>query len=54
VVQAFWPCATDVHTRTLPDRFQALQDLDGARCVFVGGGGGVGALGRTAVGWDGL
>ena len=54
VVQAFRSCATDVHTRAFPDGFQALQDLDGARGVFVGGGGGVGALGRCAVGWDGL
>ena len=54
VVQTFWPRATDVHPRTFPDGFQALQDLDGARGVFVGGGGGVGAVGRCAVGWDGL
>ena len=54
VVQAFRSCATDVHTRAFPDGFQALQDLDGARGVFVGGGGGVGAVGRCAVGWDGL
>ena len=54
VVQPFRSCATDVHTRAFPDGFQALQDLDGARGVFVGGGGGVGALGRSAVGWDGL
>ena len=54
VMQAFRSCATDVHPRAFPDGFQALQDLDGARGVFVGGGGGVGALGRCAVGWDGL
>src|SRR5688500_6562544 len=36
VVQAAWPGGSDVHTGTLPDSFEALENLDLTGIVFFG------------------